>query len=222
MVKFAVVSHLENPSSSSTGHSSSIQEPFESSRIPRNQPSLAQENEPSYLSTVRQQLQGLGFTTRLIEVITSSWRERTTSQYQTYLHKWLAFCRQQRCENLSPPIPMAVDFLTTLYERGSSYSTINTARSMLSSISQFTPIIHSVRTVTSCQVLHERNHGKESWTRPCPLPRHKSIWGVSLVFTHFRGQPLASQLSLKDLTVKLAFSIVQVSLLDSEVKRLNL
>lgn len=54
------------------------------------------------------------------------------------------------------------------------------------------------------------------------LPRHKSIWGVSLVFTHFRGRPLASQLSLKDLTVKFAFSIIQVSLLDSEVKRLNL
>lgn len=37
------------------------------------------------------------------------------------------------------------------------------------------------------------------------LPRYKSNWDVSLVFTHFRGQPLAVQLSLKNLTVKLTF-----------------
>ena len=87
--------------------------------------------------TVRQQLQGLGSTAISIEVITSSWREGIASHYQTYLQKWLAFCRQQRCDILSPPIPMAVDFLSMLYERGSSYSTINTALRMLSFILQF-------------------------------------------------------------------------------------
>lgn len=137
MAKSVVVSHLDNPASSSTGHSSSVKEPSKSSRIPGDQPSSAQENEPSYLFTVRQQLQGLGFTTISIEVITSSWPEGKASQYQTYLQKWLAFCRQQHCDILSPPIPMAVDFLSMLYEIGSSYSTINTALSMLSFILQF-------------------------------------------------------------------------------------
>ena len=41
------------------------------------------------------------------------------------------------------------------------------------------------------------------------LPRYKSVWELSLVFTHFRGQPLASQLSLKGL--------LQVSSVDSKV-----
>ena len=43
------------------------------------------------------------------------------------------------------------------------------------------------------------------------LPRYKSIWDVSRVFTHFRGQPLASQLSLKDLTVKLTLFLSLLS-----------
>ena len=76
----------------------------------------------------------------LIEVITSSWPEGKASQYQTYLQKLLAFCRQQRCDILSPPIPMAVDFLSMLYERGSSYSTINTALSCCRLSYSSTPI----------------------------------------------------------------------------------
>ena len=30
------------------------------------------------------------------------------------------FAGQQRCDIVSPPVPMAVDFLSMLYERGSS------------------------------------------------------------------------------------------------------
>ena len=176
----------------------------ESSRIPGVQPSSAEENEPSYLSTVRQQLQGLGFTTISIEVITSSWREVTTSQYR---QKWLAFCRQQRCDILSLPIPMAVDFLSMLYERGSSYRTINTARSMLSSILQ----LNSNLSIPFGQLPVVKRFMKGIFERRLTLPRYKSIWDVSLVFTHFRGQPLASQLSLKDLTVKLTLFLSLLS-----------
>ena len=176
----------------------------ESSRIPGVQPSSAEQNESSYLSTVRQQLQGLGFTTISIEVITSSWREGTTSQYH---EKWLAFCRQQRCNILSPPITMAVDFLSMLYDRGSSYSTINTASSMLSSILQ----LNSNLSIPFGQLPVAKCFMKGTFELRPALPRYKSIWGVSRVFTHFRGQPLASQLSLKHLTVKLTLFLSLLS-----------
>ena len=110
--------------------------PSAPSKISRPQPSSTQQTESSYLSTVRKQLQEIGFIHRSIDVIIASWREGTTSQYQTYLQKWLSFCQQKHCDILSPQLPMALDFLSMLYERGSSYSTINTARSMLSSILQ--------------------------------------------------------------------------------------
>ena len=119
---------------------STIQESSESSRISRGKPSTAQKNASSYLSSIRQQLEGLGFTSRSIAVIVASWREGTTSQYQTYLQKWLDFCKQKHCDVLSPPLPVTLDFLSMMYEKGLSYSTINTARSMLSSILQLNAI----------------------------------------------------------------------------------
>ena len=63
-----------------------VQESTESSCISR-EPSTTQKDESSYLSTIRQQLKGLGFTSRSIAVIVASWREGTTSQYQTYFQK---------------------------------------------------------------------------------------------------------------------------------------
>ena len=199
MAKSVVVSHLDNPASSSIGHSSSVQEPCKSSRIPGDQPPSAQENEPSYLSSVRQQLQGLGFTTISIEVITSSWREGTASQYQTYLQKWLAFCRQQCCDILSRPIPMAVDFLSMLYERGSSYSTINTALSILSFILQF----NSNLSIPFGQLPVVRRFIKGIFEPRPALPRYKSIWDISLAWFFYSFSWTTP--GLKDFTVKLTF-----------------
>ena len=130
-----LVPNYDVPSSASTNHTSTIQESSESSRISRGKPSTAQKNECSYLSTIRQQLEGLGFTSRSIAVIVASWQEGTTSQYQTYLQKWLEFCKQH-CNVLSPPLPLTLDFLSMMYKKGLSYSTTNMARSMLSSILQ--------------------------------------------------------------------------------------
>ena len=131
-----MVSSYDVPSCCSTNNSSTIQESSESPCISRGKPSTAQKNESPYLSTIRQQLEGLGLTFRSIAVIVASWREGTTSQYQTYLQKWSEFCKQKHCDVLSPPLPLTLDFLSMLYEKGLSYSAVNTARSMLSSILQ--------------------------------------------------------------------------------------
>ena len=59
-------------SCSSTNHPSTIQESSESSCISRDNPPTAKKNESPYLSTVRQQLEDLGFTSRSIVVIVAS------------------------------------------------------------------------------------------------------------------------------------------------------
>ena len=96
----------------------------------------SQEHVSSCLFTVQQQLAGLGFTERSIKVITASWREGTTAQYQFHLRKWIEFCKEKNCSVLSPDLPVGLDFLSMLHESGLSYSTVNTARSMLSSVRQ--------------------------------------------------------------------------------------
>ena len=205
VAKSVVVSHLDNPASSSTGHSSSVKEPSKSSRIPGDQPSSAQ-NEPSYLFTVRQQLQGLGFTTS-IEVITSSWPEGKASQ------------QQQHCDILSSPIPMAVDFLSMLYEIGSSYSTIDTALSMLSFILQ----LNSNLSIPFGQLPVVKRFLKGIFEPRPAFPRYKSIWDVSLAWFFYSyswtNPGLATQPKRFYCEIDIFF---QVSLVDSKVKRLTL
>ena len=43
------------------------------------------------------------------------------------------------------------------------------------------------------------------------LPRYNSIWDVGVVFSYFRGRPSASELKLKELTLKLAFLLSLLS-----------
>ena len=120
-----------------------------------------------------------------------------------------SICRQQRFDILSPPIPMAVDSLSVLYERGSSYSTINSALSMLSFILQF----NSNLSILFGQLPVVKRFLKGIFEPRVAFPRYKSIWDVSLAcfFTHVRGQTLASQFSLRDFTVKLTFFLSLLS-----------
>ena len=102
---------------------------------------------------------------------------------------------------------MAVDFLSMLYEKGFSYSTVNTARSMLSSILQLN--INSSLPFGQLPIVKHFMKGIFE-LRPA-LPRYKSIWDLSIVFNVFRKQPPASVLSLKDLTLKLTFLLCLLS-----------
>ena len=187
-----MVPNSDVPSCSSTNHSPPVQESTESSCISRGKPSTAQKDESSYLSTIRQQLEGLGFTSRSIAVIVASWREGTTSQYQTYLQKWLGICKQNHCVILSPPLPLTLDFLSMLYEKGLSFSTINRARSMLSSILQ----LNVNCSIPLGQLPIVRRFMKGLFGLRPALPRYKSIWDLNSVFNYFRGRPGAPDLNL--------------------------
>ena len=66
----------------------------------------------------------------------SSWRGSTQSQYNSHIKRWQQFCEKRLCNPVNPPISIAIDFLTSLFDAGLSYSSINTARSALSALFQ--------------------------------------------------------------------------------------
>jgi len=63
-----------------------------------------------------------------------SWRQSSQKQYDTHIRKWLLFCTKRQADPICLTISMAVDFLTTLYDEGLSYSSINSAWCALSAI----------------------------------------------------------------------------------------
>ncbi len=97
-------------------------------------PPTSQNVETSYLSCILKTLQVKGFTTETIDIILSSWRGGTKSRYQSVAKRWFKFCEKNNCDALSPTLPLAISFLSELFNSGLSYSYINTARGTLSSI----------------------------------------------------------------------------------------
>ena len=92
------------------------------------------------MSCVRSQIVKLGLSKSAIDVIMASWRKGTKSQYQTYLSKWFTFCSERKVNSLSAPLSTGIDFLASLLDSAYTYSSINTARSALSSLLQMEPL----------------------------------------------------------------------------------
>jgi len=92
-----------------------------------------------------------------------------------------------------------------LYDCGLSYSSINTARSMLSSFLQ------TDTTLTFGQFPLVKRFMKGIFELRPALPRYKSTWDLSTVLNYFRSGPVVDKLSLKDLTLKLCFLLSLLS-----------
>ena len=97
-------------------------------------PPAAQETPPNGMSCVRGALSHYKFSEEVTDVLMASCRSDTQKQYHTYLNKWMAFCGERKIAYYSPPLNEALQFLVRLFNRGLSYSALNTARSALSAI----------------------------------------------------------------------------------------
>ena len=132
----------------------------------------------------------------------SSWRISTKGQYNSHIKRWQQFCERRFCNPVNPPISIAIDFLTSLFDAGLSYSSINTARSALSSLFQI-PDFANIPVV-------KRFMRGVFQLRPS-LPRYQSVWNVHSVFNFIRNQQRVEDLPLKALTMRLAFLLCLLS-----------
>ena len=121
----------------------------------------------------------------------ASWRTGTTKQYHTYLKKWLLYCKENAVDVFRPGVTQGVEFLVSLFHSGLGYSAVNTARSALSSI-----IILSEHPLV-CRCL------KGIYELGPALPKHSRIWDINIVLHFLNTLDFASELSLKDLSLKL-------------------
>ena len=98
--------------------------------------------------------------------------------YQTvpvYLDKWTNFATARNESSIHPTVAKVLEFLTHLYDSGSSYSAINTARSALAAA---VDLSDSPYTVDGHPLI--KRFIKAAFHRP-PLQRYHTIWDVSKV-----------------------------------------
>ena len=99
----------------------------------------AEQATPCGIQHLRQALKGAGLSGSAAQLITAAWRDNTQKQYRSYWSKWLHFCGQRKVAPLQASVQEVIEFLSLLFDRGLSYSSINVARSALVSlISTFT------------------------------------------------------------------------------------
>ena len=147
-------------------------------------------------------LEHRGIRSDIINIISASWRESTKTQYGIYIKKWKHYCVKRGINQWCANVTDVLGFLSELFHGDNAcYSTINQARSALSS---FLSLTDSSETVGShpliCRFL------KGVFNLRTPKPRYKEIWDVGIMFSSLsslRTFSPASSLSLRDLTFKL-------------------
>ena len=136
----------------------------------------------------------------------SSWRHSTKKQYATYIKRWFQYCNEHQYNPLTSPVQIAIQFFTLLFEKGLSYSCINTARSALSCIFQLSD---SDFNFGNLPIVRRFVRGIFQ-LRPA-LPKYKTVWNVHTVFDFIRSCQTVEELSLKDLTLHLTFLLCILS-----------
>lgn len=165
--------------------------------------SATEKAEPVSLSFMRRLYKDRGFSENATNIILQSWRQSSQKQYDGHIRKWLSFCSQRQVNPTSPSVEVAVEFLTTLYESGLSYSSINSARCALSAI---------LDKPDSAQPTFGEHPDVKRFmkgiyqTRP-PLPRYSKTWDVNLVLQYIGSMDASQDLSLRDLTFKLVMLV---------------
>ena len=136
-----------------------------------------------------------GLSKKVIGIILESWRDGTKSQYKSYIERWHSFCLRRGSNPCNPSESCVLEFLLELHENNLSYSSINSARSALSSF------IVDDKGVTVGKNSLVRRFMKGIFLRNPPSPRYCETWDVSVVLSHLKTLVPLERLSLKFLTL---------------------
>ncbi|XP_071949188.1 uncharacterized protein [Antedon mediterranea] len=158
------------------------------------------------MSCIRRSLLSKGFTSGTIEIILASWRAGTKVQYQTMANRWFEFCERKNCDIISPHVTLPLEFLSDMFNSGLSYSSINTARSMLSSL-----FAVGQEYASFGQLPIVKRFMKGIFELRPSLPRYSYTWNVNVALDYIRGQPSIKESSLKEISQRLAFLLCLLS-----------
>ena len=178
-------------------------EPVKIAPLREKSPTMA-ENAADGMSCIRDSLEAKGIPEEARGIMLQSWRESTRSQYGAHLKKWTNFCSERNFDSHDISVNNVLKFLTLLFESGLGYSSINTARSALSSLD-----CGSTCPVGNHPLICRFMRGVYI-SRPTQS-RYTTVWDVKVVLDYFRQWKDNKELSLKELSFKTTTLVALVS-----------
>ena len=150
------------------------------------------------VANLRRSFLSEGFSDGVITLIRQSWRSSSESAYCSAWHLWDSWCLGLGVDPLSAPLKEILEFLSTQFQLGKQYRTINTIWSV---ISMTHTDIDGVR-VGQHPLVSRLLKGVFN-SRP-PTPRYSHTWDVNLVLSYRESQPENQVLTFQALTHKVA------------------
>ena len=148
------------------------------------------------MSVIREFYQTQGISRSATKLLLASWRGGTKKQYDVYIKKWTKFCAERQANQIHAIVVDVLDFFTELYEKGFTYSAINTARSALSSF----VLLDDGSSVGKNPLFSRLLKGV--FQSRAPKPKYTEVWDVQIVLSYLRTLHPVDSLSLKDLSFK--------------------
>lgn len=133
-----------------------------------------------------------------MNIIEASSTRSTTSHYESTFRKWSQFAIRASNNPWEPSVELVLRFLHSLYQEGQSYSSINSAKSALSTIFS---LRHNIK---YGELELVRRFMKGIYRLRPATARYKTTWDADKLLSLFKTWPDNSCLSIKNLTIKLA------------------
>ena len=151
----------------------------------------------SHVGYICQQCESSHLSQSAMDLVLSSWRDKSTKSYNSSFGKWACWCGERNRNPISGPISDVANFLAELYKQGYQYSSLNSYRSAISSTHEKVDGQPVGQHPTIVRVL------KGAYNKRPPLPKYTSTWEVSKVTSYIVALGDNDSLSLKSLSLKL-------------------
>ena len=133
-------------------------------------------------SIIQEKYRKLGYSEITRNFLLANWGPRTLKNYSKYIDLWKQFASMNSFDIFSKRLQNVLNFLSKSFSDGHNHSSINTASSALSSMLLLPT-----------------------------FAKYHMIWDVRKVFNYFRNLPVMSNLTLKELSLKLVVLLCLVS-----------
>ena len=171
----------------------------ETSRNQKNTPPVSSKKlQAGCMAHFRESLKKKGFSQKVSDILLSSWRRKTASQYESAWKAWNSWCSKREIDLFSTTLENILEFLADLFYKGFKFRTLGVYRSAISSNHETVDGF----VIGKHPVMAKFMKGVFS-LRP-PEPKYFVTWDVRQVLDFLKTWSPAESLSLKQLTLKLA------------------
>ena len=150
------------------------------------------------MSLVRFIAESHGISKQAQDILEASWRPSTRERYAGHVQRFTQYCHQQNFDPFQATTKIGIEYLTKYFHTGVGYSSVNTARSVLSTIIKTENDIPFGELPLVCRFL------KGVFNLRPALPKYSTAWDVSVVLKYIKSLKALKQCDLKSLSYRLA------------------